>query len=205
MARRTRHQSQLDGPGMGYGPVPLSARRRVPRSTVVLAVVCLLLAAALAVVLLQRTAPTAGPAAAPTQTPTPGQTASAVSPTPKASPTSSSAATPGSDASERADEPAGVRDAATQFIRAWQEPSADVRVPMMTEVATVGLTEQLSDIDPAKISKAKPVGDLVVVQASDYAANADQRLSDKTTVRMQLVYEPASRYGWLVDTIVPLR
>ena len=76
---------------------------------------------------------------------------------------------------------------------------------MMSEVATDNLTEQLRDVDPAKIVKAKPVGDLVIDQASDYAAIADQRLSNKTTVRMQLVYDPASRYGWLVDTIDPLR
>ena len=60
-------------------------------------------------------------------------------------------------------------------------------------------------MDPAKIVKAKPVGELVISQASDYAASADQRLSNKTTVRMQLVYDPASRYGWLVDSIAPLR
>ncbi len=84
-------------------------------------------------------------------------------------------------------------------------PQADVRVPMLRVVATDSLTEQLTDVDPAKIVKAKPVGDLVVDQASDYAAIADQRLSNKTTVRMQLVYDPASRYGWLVDTIDPLR
>jgi hypothetical protein len=194
----------LDGPGMGYGPYP-AARRGVPRSTVVLAVVCLLLAVALAVVLLQRTAPTAGPvAAAPTPTPTPALRSTA-SPTPSVSATPSSSISPGTDATERADEPAGVRDAATVFLKAWREPSADVRVPLLREVATDSLTEQLTDVDPAKIVKAKPVGKLVVGEASDFAANADQRLSNGTTVRMQLVYEPASRYGWLVDTIAPLR
>jgi hypothetical protein len=189
---------------MGYGPYP-AARRGVPRSTVVLAVVCLLLAIALTVVLLQRPAPTAGPvAAAPTPTPTPATTSTG-SPTPSVSATPSSSVTAGNDASERADEPAGVRDAATVFLQAWREPSADVRVPMLREVATDSLTEQLTDLDPAKIVKAKPVGDLVISQASDYAASADQRLSDKTRVRMQLVYDPVSRYGWLVDTIAPLR
>jgi hypothetical protein len=195
-------RNPLDGPGMGYGPTWPAARRGVPRSTVVLAVVCLVLAVALAVVLLQRTSPTAGPVAA---TPTPTPTPTTASPTPTVSPTPATPTTPGTDATERVDEPAGVRDAATQFLAAWQEPSAEVRIPMMSEVATASLTEQLSDVDPAKIVTAKPVGELVVSQASDYAANADQRLSDKTTVRMQLVYEPASRYGWLVDTIAPLR
>jgi hypothetical protein len=182
---------------MGYGPAGAAARGRVPRSTVVLAVICLLLAVALAVVLLQRPAPTA----APTPTPMPPT----ASPTPTTSPTPGTPTTAGTDATERAGEPAGVRDAATQFLVAWQEPSAEVRIPMMSEVATDSLTEQLSDVDPAKIVKAKPVGDLVIDGASDYAAIADQRLSNKTTVRMQLVFDPASRYGWLVDTIEPLR
>jgi hypothetical protein len=152
------------------------------------------------VVLLQRTPPTAGPVAT---TPTPAQTTA--SPTPTVSPTPVRETTPGTDATERADEPAGVREAATMFLRAWREPSAEVRVPLLRVVATESLTDQLTDVDPAKIVKAKPVGDLVVSQASDYAAAADQRLSNKTTVRMQLVYDPASRYGWLVDTIAPLR
>jgi hypothetical protein len=195
-----KNTSPLDGPGMGYGPTLPNARRGVPRSTLVLAVVCLVLAVALAVVLVRRPAPTADPAAT-TPTPTP----TTASPTPSVSPTPATPTTPGTDATERADEPAGVRDAATQFLVAWQEPSADVRIPMMAEVATASLTEQLSDVDPAKIVTAKPVGEMVISQASDYAANADQRLSDKSTVRMQLVYDPASRYGWLVDTIAPLR
>ena len=191
---------------MGYGPPRAAARRGVPRSTMVLTVVCLLLAVALAVVLLQPTPPTAGEAAAPTPTPTPVLTPSAASPTPTVSPTPGlETTTPGTDASERTDEPAGVRDAATQFLQAWQEPSAEVRVAMMSEVATDSLTEQFTDVDPAKISDAKPAGDMVISQASDHAANADQRLSDKSTVRMQLVYEPSSRYEWLVDKIAPLR
>ena len=187
---------------MGYGLPGAAARTGVPRSTVVLAVLCVLLAIALAVVLLQRTAPTAGPAAAP---PTPTPTVSAATPTPTASPVSSTPTIAGTDASERADEPAGVRKTATLFLRAWREPQADVRVPLLRVVATDSLTEQLTDVDPAKIVKAKPVGDLVVNEASDYAVSADQRLSNKTTVRMQLIYDPASRYGWLVDTIAPLR
>jgi hypothetical protein len=199
-----RSQNPLDGPGMGYGPAWPAARRGVPRSTVVLAVLCLLLAVALAVVLLQRPAPTAGPTAA-IPSPTPAPSFSTASATPTASPSPGTETTGGTDAAERAGEPAGVREAATAFLKAWREPSAEVRVPVLREVATDSLTEQLTDVDPAKITKAKPVGDLVVSQASDFAANADQRLSDKTTVRMQLVYDPASRYGWLVDTIAPLR
>jgi hypothetical protein len=196
-----RDKNSLDGPGMGYGPPRATAGTGVPRSTVVLAVICVLLAAALAVVLLQRTTPSARVGAAPSATPM----GSAASRTPTASPAPRTPTTPGTDATERAGEPGGVREAATLFLEAWRERSADVRVPLLRIVATDSLTEQLTDVDPAKIVKAKPVGNLVVGQASDYAASADQRLSDKTTVRMQLIYDPASRYGWLVDTIAPLR
>ena len=196
-------RNQLDGQGMAYGPPRAAARGGVPRSTLVLALVCALLAVALAVALMQRMPSTAGPTVATTPTP-----AVSAEPTPASSSGSTSPGsgpTPGTDATERAGEPAGVRDAAIQFLRAWREPSADVRVPILSQVATNRLTDQLSDVDPAKITKARPVGDLVVLQASDYAASADQRLSNKSTVRMQLVYDPSSRFGWLVDTIAPLQ
>jgi hypothetical protein len=200
-------RNQLDGPAMGYGPPRAPARAGVPRSTLLLALVCVLLAVALAVVLLQRTPSTTGPTAATAPTPavTAEPTPASFSPSSTASTTPGSESTSGTDASELAGEPAGVRDAATLFLRAWREPSADVRVSMLSQVATDRLTDQLSDVDPAKIIKAKPVGRLVVGQASDYAASADQKLSDKSIVRMQLVYDPASRFGWLVDTITPLQ
>jgi hypothetical protein len=192
----------LDGPATGYGPLQAATRRGVPRSTVVLALLCAVLTVALAVVLLQRRPPPAGTAVAPATTTVTAQPSSITS-APSASPTTSGI-TPATDASERAGEPAGIREAASEFLRAWREPSAEVRVRLMSEVATESLTEKLTDVDPAKIPHAKPVGRLVIGQASDFAATADQRLSNHSTVRMQLVYDPASRYGWLVDTIAPL-
>jgi hypothetical protein len=192
----------LDGPATGYGPLQAATRRGVPRSTVVLALLCAVLTVALAVVLLQRRPPPAGTAVAPATTTVTAQPSSITS-APSASPTTSGI-TPATDASERAGEPAGIREAASEFLRAWREPSAEVRVRLMSEVATESLTDKLTDVDPAKIPHAKPVGRLVIGQASDFAATADQRLSNHSTVRMQLVYDPASRYGWLVDTIAPL-
>ena len=70
--------------------------------------------------------------------------------------------------------------------------------------ATDSLLDKLADIDPAKMPEDQADGTLVVVSASDFAAVADQKMSDGSTVRMELVYEPASRYGWLVDTVGPL-
>ena len=42
-----------------------------------------------------------------------------------------------------------------------------------------------------------------VSQASDYAAVVEQPLSDGSTVTLQLIYDPTSPYGWLVDSIAP--
>lgn len=199
----------LDGPGMGYGPPGGRDRRAAPIVTMVLALCCLLLAVTLAAVLLRPSGPTAAPVVTVTASPAPGPSSAVASPVP--SPSVAGSATPapsvtpsGTDATERADEPAGVRETATAFLRAWREPKDEVRVPLLQVVATERLTEQLSDVDPAKIPDAKPVGAPTVSAASDYAAVADQRLSDKTGVRMDLVYDPASRYGWLVDSIEPL-
>ena len=204
----------LDGPGMGYGPPGGRDRRAAPIVTVVLALCCLLLAVTLAAVLLRPSGPAAAPVVTVTADPTPGPSSAAATPASSPagpSPSVAGSATPmpsvtpsGTDATERADTPTGVHEAATAFLRAWREPKPEVRVPLLQVVATESLTEQLSDVDPAKIPDAKPVGVPVVSAASDYAAVADQRLSDKTTVRMDLVYDPASRYGWLVDSIEPL-
>jgi hypothetical protein len=89
-------------------------------------------------------------------------------------------------------------------MRGWLEPKKAVRVQLLQVSATDSLLDRLADVDPAKLPDAKPKGDLVVPSASDFAAVADQKMSDGTTVRMELVYEPASRYGWLVDTVGPL-
>ncbi len=142
---------------------------------------------------------------APGTTPSPGTTPASGSPTVAGSTSPSASPTPGgTDATERADEPAGVREAATAFLRAWLEPDPEIRLAGLQVTATDSLLDKLADIDPAKIPKIKPTGTLVVVSASDFAAVADQKMSDGSTVRMELVYEPASRYGWLVDTVGPL-
>ena len=200
----------LDGPGMGYGPPGGRDRRAAPIVTVVLALCCLLLAITLAAVLLRPSGPTAAPVVTVTASPTAGP--SSALPTPVPSPTATGPATPpespsatlGTDATPRTDEPAGVREAASTFLRGWREPKKSARVALLQVSATDSLLDLLADLDPDKIPEAKLVGKLKLVVATDYAAAMDQRLSDRSTVRMQLIYEPASRYGWLVDTIEPV-
>jgi hypothetical protein len=189
----------LDGPGMGYGPAAGFDRRGSPVVTVVLALVCLVLAATLAFVLLR---PTGGLTAAPVVTVTATPAASA----PSAAPAPSTAARSVASVPLGVTEGDGVADraAVAAFMRAWLEREPDVRIPLLQVSATESLTEKLSDVDPRKIPKAKPAGKPVISAASDYSAVADQKLSDKSTVRMELVYDPASRYGWLVDSVGPL-
>ena len=201
----------LDGPGMGYGPVAGADRRSGSVVTLVLALACLLLAAALTFLLLRPTGQTAAPAPVVTvtttavaPTPAPGGSPAAGSPSVAGTTRATASPTPGTDASLRADEPEGVRESAATFLRGWLEPKKTVRVQLLQVSTTDSLLDRLADVDPEKIPEAKPKGDLVVPEASDYAAVADQKMSDGTTVRMELVYEPASRYGWLVDTVGPL-
>ena len=200
----------LDGPGMGYGPAAGSDRRGSSVVTVVLALVCLVLAGTLAFVLLR---PNRGVTAAPVVTvtataPAPTGTkagSTAASPSVAGSATPTGSTTPGgTDATQRTDEPEGVRESAATFLRGWLERKKSARIPLLQVSATDSLLDRLADVDPAKIPKAKPKGDPVVSSASDYAAVADQKMSDGTTVRMELVYEPASRWGWLVDSVGPL-
>jgi hypothetical protein len=211
-------RNPLDGPGMGYGPAAGGDRRGRSAVTVILAVLCLLLAATLAYVLLRPPGQTAAPAPAVTATTTAAAPTSAAAPTTAASKPapappsatgparpSSAAPTPGgSDATLKTGEPEGVRDAATTFLQGWLEPDKAKRVKLLQVSATDSLLDSLADVDPAKIPDVKPVGALVVPLATDYSAAADQKMSDGTTVRMELVYEPSSKYGWLVDAVGPL-
>jgi hypothetical protein len=209
-------RNPLDGPGMGYGPTAGTGRGGNPVVTVVLAMVCLVLAATLAFVLLRPSGQSAAPvvtvtttAAAPT-TPAASTTAASKpaskppSATSSARPSSTASTPAGSDASQRTDEPEGVREAATTFLRGWLETDPGTRLAWLRVSTTDSLLDMLVDVDPAKIPDEKPVGVLVVPLATDYSAAADQKMSDGTTVRMELVYEPSSRYGWLVDAVGPL-
>ena len=175
-------RNPLDGPGMGYGPAAGGDRRGSPVVTIVLALVCLVLAATLAVVLLRPAGQTAAPvvtvtatAAAATATPTPGtpapaSTTVAGSTAPSASPTPG-----GTDATLREDEPEGVREAASTFMRGWLEPKKAVRVRLLQVSATDSLLDRLADVDPAKLPDAKPKGALVVPMATDFSAAADRK------------------------------
>ena len=163
----------LDGPGMGYGPAAGTNRRGSPVVTVVLALSCLLLAAALAFVLLRPTGGTAAPAVTVTATvpataPAPGDDA------PRPGTTAASGSTDGG----RLDRAVGLADpgrygcdrAGRRAGRAYgtrRRPSSGPGwsrtrrsgLPQLQVTATDSLLDKLADIDPAKIPKIKPTGD----------------------------------------------
>lgn len=181
MSRR----DQLAGPGMGYGTSAPRGRGGVPLSTVVLALLCVVLAVALGLALAGRqagTAETSAPAAPVTVTVTP---TGSVSPTPGGS-------------SPTAGEPSGARDTVATFLRAWREKNPTVRKPLLQRVATAQLATQLSG-PKGKTVQATPVGGPVITLTGDFTATARQRLSDKHTVTLQLVFDATAPYGWVVD------
>ncbi|HEX8509351.1 MAG TPA: hypothetical protein VF635_07625 [Propionibacteriaceae bacterium] len=200
MPRRT----DLDGPALTYGGptgAPVRQRRGVPTSTWVLLGVCLLLAVLLVASIQRgRTAmeqfqtPSASPPAA-----------SATAAAPASSPT---AATPSASAAESSS-PATVQvppqatQVAARFVTAWLEPEAKRRVPALQQVATPGLTEQLRNVDPGRIVKAEPVGPPRPGSVSDGSATLNQRLSNGTTITLDLAMDPGSAYGWLVYAVSP--
>jgi hypothetical protein len=201
MARRT----DLDGPALTFGGptgTPVRQRRRVPTSTWVLLGVCLLLMLLLlASIQRGRTAlqqiqtaatPTAAPST-PARAPAPGGTATPATPS----------ASGGSDSEEGTTVPSGATSAASRFVTAWLEPEPKPRLSILKQVATPGLTEQLRDVDPAKVVDARPVGKPRPGSVSDGAATLNQRLSNGSSISIDLALDPDTRYGWLVYAVSP--
>lgn len=190
----------LDGPGTGYGPGDRGRPRRVSRTTILLVSVALAVLVVLGLTFLSPNRHQGDiPPALSTSSATPSGSTSASTPATSSS-TPAATALPGDDASTLAGAPPGLTDAVGAFLVAWQDPDRDSRVDQLQWVATPRLAKALANVDPAKIPTATPQP-TPAIQASDYAATVDQPMSDGTTVRLQLVVDPGSRYGWLVDTI----
>jgi len=199
-------RGDLDGPRLTYGgPTgsPVRERRGVPTSTVVLLVVCaLLLVLVVATVVRGRSAMSQ---VEPTATPVPSAASASPSPPVGGAP-SETGASPGSGgpgAEEGTVVPAGASEAAARFVTAWLDPNPKTREPVLAEVASAGLAEQLRAVDPAKIPKVKPVGAPMPGVVAESAATLQQQLSDRSSVTMELVAEPDTPYGWVVYTVSP--
>jgi hypothetical protein len=63
------------------------------------------------------------------------------------------------------------------------------------------LTEQLVLTSPANIPKAKAEGDPELEAASAYSVQYVQSLTNGMRVRVYLVADPGSRYGWVATSV----
>ena len=168
-----KQTSVLDGPRMGYGPGPQQNRSGVPLSTVILGIVCVVLAGLLALSLVgrQQSANVAG-------------SASSASPSPS-----------GTDAP-----PTGATDAVATFVNAWALPPAE-RDNSLASVTVTDVPETVDDATAAKLAKTKQLGDPAYTRLSDQTYRADQQLADGTTLHLQLIFDQAAVYGWLVSSV----
>jgi hypothetical protein len=168
-----KQTSVLDGPRMGYGPGQQQSRGGVPLSTVILAIVCVVLAGLLALSIAGRQQST-------------GVGGSSASGSP--SPTSTEAPPP------------GATDAVTTFFAAWALPPAD-RDNSLASVTVTGVPDAIDDATAVKLAKTKAVGDPAYTRLADRSLRADQRLADGSTVQLQMVFDQAAIYGWLVSSV----
>ena len=197
MARR----SDLDGPRLTYGGptgTPVREPRRVPASTLVLLGICLLLAVLLTVSLTRGRSALQQVQASPNTAP--ATPAASPAPTPA---TSASADPSGSDADETTVAPVAATETASRFVDAWLDPDPKTRTPALQQVAAPGLVEQLQDVDPAKLPKARPVGVPKPGLVSEGSASLQQAMTDSSVVSLELAADPDSRYGWLVYSVSP--
>lgn len=107
----------------------------------------------------------------------------------------------GSDASTTQQAPDGSRAAAVRFIAAWLERSPTARKDALKDTAAPGLAEQLIMTSDDNIPRAGPTGSPVLEDASTYGVQFVQRLSSGMTVRVYLVSDPQSRYGWVATSV----
>jgi hypothetical protein len=71
----------------------------------------------------------------------------------------------------------------------------------LQEVATAGLTEQLMLTSAANVPEAKAEGDPELEAASAYSVQYIQTLTSGMRVRVYLVADPGSRYGWVATSV----
>jgi len=81
------------------------------------------------------------------------------------------------------------------------ERDAKARKSGLEQVATAGLTEQLMLTSPANIPKAKVQGGPELEAASAYSVQYVQTLTSGMRVRVYLVADPGSRYGWVATSV----
>lgn len=105
------------------------------------------------------------------------------------------------DADEGQGVPEESRQAASSFVRAWLDRNPATRRAGLQQSSAPALAEQLMLTDPANVPAATPVGAPVAEDSSAYATQFSQRLSTGRSIRVYLVADPESRFGWLATSV----
>ncbi len=168
------------------------SRPKVPwKSALILAVVVAVGALLLTWTVMSSRVPRAAPVSSP----------ETVGPTASASPSPTSPSPAGSDAQEGLGAPEGSQRAASVFVRAWLDPNAKTRKPILDQVATPALAEQLMLTDPLNIPRTRPRGAPILDDASTYSAQFTQTLSSGMKIHVYLVADPDAQYQWLAASV----
>jgi len=124
----------------------------------------------------------------------PSPTSSTPSPTPPPALT-------GSDAEQAIRAPEGSKTAVVRFVAAWLDRVPKIRRAELQQTATSGLAEELMLTSQENIPKATAKGPPRLEDASEYSVQFTQRLSDGMRIRVYLVADPQSRYGWTATSV----
>jgi len=168
-----KHTSVLDGPQMGYGVGSPPRAAGVSLSTLILTVVCVVLAGLLALTLAGRHQ---------------AAVRAAASPSPSAS---------GTDVP-----PAGAPDAVAAFVGAWALEPAD-RDNVLASVTVTGVAQTVAPATAKALAAAHPSRPAGFTRIDDQRYAAEQPLTDGSTLQLELVFDQAAVYGWLVSTVQP--
>jgi hypothetical protein len=136
----------------------------------------------------------AGTSELPADAPPPSSTTSA--------PPSSTDATPAAPPSS-AREAVGAPIVVSLFARAWLDPKLHTRQAGLDATCSPRLAGLLALTDPAKIPDATPLGPPAPVHETATTATYEQRLSDGTSIAIDLAADPTRRAGWIVTAVRP--
>ena len=112
------------------------------------------------------------------------------------------AASPSPSASGNDVPPAGAPDAVAAFIGAWAQAPAD-RDNVLASVTVTGVAATVAPSTAEMLATTNASGVAAYTKIDDQHYTADQPLTNGSTLRLQLVFDQAAVYGWLVSSVQP--
>lgn len=107
----------------------------------------------------------------------------------------------GSDADQADHAPPGSTTAAVRFVAAWLDRVPRTRKAELRQTATSGLAEELMLTSAENIPRASAKGPPRLADASEFSVQFVQSLSDGMRIRVYLVADPQSRFGWMATSV----